>query len=163
VKKVIFAHGLEAGPVGTKSIALQAAGLDPIVPDGRGKQLAARIADLEAILDEHPDAVLTGSSYGALAALAVVDRGRRPSALVLVAPALILREDPVSSPGALCVPAGIPCVVLHGTRDRVVPIDASRSHLARSPHVRLVEVDDDHRLSASTGIFVREVLELASR
>ena len=43
-----------------------------------------------------------------------------------------------------------PCVIIHGRRDDVIPISHSRDLLSRSPSViRLLEVDDGHRLSNS--------------
>lgn len=46
----------------------------------------------------------------------------------------------------------VPCptVIIHGTRDEIVPIDSSRSYAGHRPHVQLVEVDDDHGLAATT-------------
>lgn len=43
-------------------------------------------------------------------------------------------------------------VILHGTRDDVVPIAGSRRFAATRPHVRLVEVDDVHTLESSTDV-----------
>src|SRR5687768_2183319 len=100
---VIFAHGLEGRPDGTKATALRAAGLDVVAPDGRGLPLAARIAQLEDEVLRHPGAILVGSSYGGLAALAVAASGRPIDGLVLFAPALSLNETPVGDPASLVV------------------------------------------------------------
>ena len=43
----------------------------------------------------------------------------------------------------------IPTLVLHGTRDDVVPIEHSRAFVRENPHARLVELDDGHELVAS--------------
>lgn len=45
----------------------------------------------------------------------------------------------------------VPCptLILHGTRDEVVPIASSRRYASARTRVRLVEVDDDHGLIAS--------------
>lgn len=53
----------------------------------------------------------------------------------------------------------VPCptVIVHGTRDEVVPVQGSRAYAAARPHVRLVEVDDDHGLVASIDVIEREV------
>ena len=42
-----------------------------------------------------------------------------------------------------------PTLILHGTRDDVVPIDHSREFAAGKRHVRLIELDDGHELVAS--------------
>jgi pimeloyl-ACP methyl ester carboxylesterase len=43
----------------------------------------------------------------------------------------------------------VPTLILHGTRDDVVPIATSREFAAARSHVRLVELDDGHELLAS--------------
>lgn len=43
----------------------------------------------------------------------------------------------------------VPTLIIHGARDAVVDIDLSRSWAAGRRHVRLVEVDDGHELTAS--------------
>jgi pimeloyl-ACP methyl ester carboxylesterase len=50
----------------------------------------------------------------------------------------------------------VPTLVLHGTRDDVVPIEGSRTWAAGKRHVRLVELDDDHELVASLDRIARE-------
>ena len=61
------------------------------------------------------------------------------------------RHEPVA--GVAC-----PTLIIHGTRDDLVPIDGSRRYAAAHPNVRLIEVDDDHLLTASTGRIVSETL-----
>lgn len=51
-----------------------------------------------------------------------------------------------------------PTVILHGARDEIVPIEQSRRYAATRPHVRLVELDDDHALTDSIDRIVEEVL-----
>lgn len=43
----------------------------------------------------------------------------------------------------------VPTLVLHGRRDAVVDIEVSRELAAGRPHVRLIELEDDHELVAS--------------
>jgi uncharacterized protein len=43
----------------------------------------------------------------------------------------------------------VPTLIIHGRGDDVVPIEVSRTWAAERPHVRLVEVDDGHELTAS--------------
>lgn len=42
-----------------------------------------------------------------------------------------------------------PTIIIHGTRDDVVPIASSREYAAAHANVTLVEVDDDHLLTSS--------------
>jgi uncharacterized protein len=46
-------------------------------------------------------------------------------------------------------PVSVPTIVLHGTRDDVVPVEHSRAFAEGRANVRLVELDDDHELRAS--------------
>jgi pimeloyl-ACP methyl ester carboxylesterase len=56
-------------------------------------------------------------------------------------------------------PTPCPTVLVHGTRDTVVPIDSSREYAAAHGNVELVEVDDDHLLVASLPLLARIVDE----
>jgi pimeloyl-ACP methyl ester carboxylesterase len=157
---VVLAHGLEGHPEGTKAQTLMAAGFHVVAPDGRGLPLAQRIEGVEEALAANPGAVLVGSSYGGLAAVVVASRmPDRLWALVLCAPALGRREPPVDDPSALRVPPSVPCTVLHGVRDEVVPIALSRALVQRCPHVVLREVEDGHRLADSLDVLVEMVRE----
>jgi pimeloyl-ACP methyl ester carboxylesterase len=154
MRTVIFAHGLAGSPEGTKVTALRAAGVPLVVPDGRGRPLYARMEALRVEIDANPGAVLVGSSYGGLAAIALaceyaeVDPDML-SGLVLLGPALSLRERPVTDPEALVVPPWLPLVVIHGIHDDVIPVTVSRALARRTPHAAYHEVDDDHELHGS--------------
>src|SRR5262249_44975478 len=50
----------------------------------------------------------------------------------------------------------VPTLILHGTRDDVVPIERSREFAAGKRHVRLVELDDTHELIASIPTLLAE-------
>lgn len=66
-------------------------------------------------------------------------------------------EDALTLPGTPSVPC--PTLIVHGTQDETVPIASSRVYAAAHPElVRLVEVDDDHRLAASLPRIEAEVL-----
>jgi pimeloyl-ACP methyl ester carboxylesterase len=147
VNRLIFAHGLESGPIGRKSQAIIDAGYDVVAPDCRGRDLAQRIEILgDAIARESTPPLLVGSSFGGIAGLCaaiVADaRDHRVHAILLCAPALVL-PAPVAS---LRPPA--PTEIVHGTRDDVIPIEHSRA-FAREHAVVLHEVDDDHRLAGA--------------
>jgi pimeloyl-ACP methyl ester carboxylesterase len=159
---ILFAHGLEGSPEGTKVRALRAAGLDVEAPDCRGLSLADRVARIEEA-SRGGDLVLAGSSYGGLASAIVAQRfPERFRGLLLCAPALELEEPPAGNPEDLRAPPALPTVVIHGLRDDIVPVEGSRRFRERSgPHVRLVETDDGHRLAGSLDVIVEEAKRLA--
>lgn len=53
----------------------------------------------------------------------------------------------------------VPTLVVHGTRDDVVDLARSRDFARGRPHVRLVEVEDGHELTASIGRILSEAEE----
>jgi predicted esterase len=157
--RVLFIHGLESHPQGTKARVLgehfrtETPRMDTRDFEGCVQAQAA------AIRRFRPD-VLVGSSFGGAIAVALLQRGlwRGPTLLLAQAAALQgLRPE---------LPTGARVWLVHGSRDDIVPPAASRQ-LARtgSPSlVRLFEVDDDHRLSAAVadGRLVGWVRELAA-
>lgn len=161
---LIWAHGLEGSPHGTKVQALRAAGLDVVAPDCRNLALADRLVILKGVLAEHAARrpVLAGSSYGGLAtAWLAAQAPHRLRGLLLCAPALHYREAPIPPEAALRPPPALPVRVIHGLPDAVVPVSGSRAYVeGAGGDVRLVEVDDDHRLASSLADIVALAREL---
>lgn len=62
-----------------------------------------------------------------------------------------IAHDPLPRPSC-------PTLVIHGSRDRTVTIDSSRTWVASLPNARLIEVDDGHELYASMDLIERETL-----
>lgn len=148
---ILFCHGLESGPIGRKSQGLIDLGFEVHAPDCRGKDLRERVDILvAAIATIEPPPVVVGSSFGGIAglvaAIVAARRQRVVPALILCAPALQLPPPPGTADD-LAPPC--PTVIIHGTRDEVIPIDVSRT-FAANHHVPLIEVDDTHGL-ADTG------------
>lgn len=147
---LLWAHGLEGSPVGYKVTELRRRGFDLLAPDCLQLPLAQRVATYLRLTEGRADVVLAGSSYGGLASAYLAHTvPERLRALLLLAPALHHSEEPVAHPSELRVPASVPCTVVHGTRDSIVPIEVSRALAARCPHITLIEVDDTHGLSGS--------------
>jgi predicted esterase len=154
--RVLFMHGLESSPQGDKAVYL-AARFDATTPamDTRAFQKRPTLADPvaraafeacvaqqeRAIVDARPD-VVVGSSFGGAIAVLLLTRGAWRGPTLLLAQA----SDRL---GELELPAGVPVLLVHGTKDDVVDIAGSR-RLARTGTpslVRLLEVDDGHRLN----------------
>jgi pimeloyl-ACP methyl ester carboxylesterase len=163
---ILFAHGLESGPIGRKSQALVDAGYEVLAPDCRGLDLAQRVARLvDALVGAQASAgaapLLVGSSFGGIAglvaALVASERGVTVPGLVLCAPALMLPPPPDTVERLRC-PART--IVVHGTRDEVIPIELSR-RFAKEHGAELREVDDDHGLGhAGLPVILAAVREL---
>jgi pimeloyl-ACP methyl ester carboxylesterase len=155
---VIWAHGLEGAPNGRKANALREAGFELVAPDGRQKTLADRLPALVQAIQANPGALLVGSSYGGLASayLAGIHTDAL-SGVVLLAPALHWDEAPIDDASALLIPESLPCTIIHGVNDAVVPVSVSQELAKRCPHIRLIEVDDGHSLSGSLDVMVRAV------
>lgn len=93
--------------------------------------------------------VVVGSSFGGAMALELLARGRWTGPTVLLCPAQrLVAQSAWLAPRALPEDASR-VIVVHGRQDETVPIEHSRSLVKRSG-ARLIEVDDDHQLSATT-------------
>lgn len=152
--RVVFLHGLESGPHGSKFHALRKAFPSVTAPDCKGVlDIETRVSMILKHLDEEP-ALLVGSSFGGLAAgLVYQQRPDLVQGMVLCAPAL---HRPAAQQ-IQSLPSGT--IIIHGTRDDVVPVQHSRDAALRFS-ATLIEVDDDHRLSKSGRLMVQSVGKL---
>lgn len=155
--RIVFLHGLEGSPNGTKPGWLRTAGHAVTAPLLETRALVAAFMagapptpDLWAealetasrtVTDARPD-VVVGSSFGGGLALELMHRGLWRGPAVLLAPAGRKLF------GRSALPAGhAPVAILHGRRDDVIPVADSVSLAADSTgEVTLTLVDDDHRL-----------------
>ena len=141
--RVQVIHGLESNPQGAKARFL-AAHFDATAPAMDTRDLEGAIAaQAEALRAFRPD-VLVGSSFGGAVAVALLDRGLWRGPTVLLAPAAARLDVPNR------LPDGVTVTVAHGVRDEIIPLEDSRALVAgRDPsRVRLIEVDDGHRLQS---------------
>ena len=151
-----FFHGLESGPVGTKSTRLSEE-FDVTAPDFEGVyDIEERLETAEELTEGATDLVVVGSSFGGLlAALLYAKHPDRFNGYVLMAPALHhdIAEEIDRMPDN--------AVVIHGTHDEVVPIEEVRAFC--QPHgVEFIEVDDNHRLHGSLDLMVEAAGRVAS-
>ncbi len=148
---VIFSHGQESGPWGTKIRAMaervRSMGCDADSIDYRGiadpaervEKCVQRCAGIENTL------ILVGSSMGGHVATAAAARVGAAGLFVL-APAYYMegREDLTPEPPS------IPICIVHGWHDDIVPVENS-IRFARNCAATLHIVDGDHRLTANIG------------
>lgn len=112
--KVIFLHGLEGSPNGTKAKWLRKH-FDLVAPEMDTSSVdAARPGALGALQGSGADAdLLIGSSFGGAMAMRLVSEGHWSGPVVLLAPAVRFAEDVVFEPEARVA-------VVHGRADKEV-------------------------------------------
>ena len=145
--KIVFSHGKESGPWGTKIRRLadiaSSRGLvvesvdytDTVDPDIRVKRL-------ESLLERETDRfLLAGSSMGGYVSL-VASGSRASNGLFLMAPALFMHGYEHQS-----YPTRSPVVyIVHGWNDDIVPVEGSIRFAGEQGHV-LHLVNGNHALS----------------
>ncbi|MDY0189190.1 MAG: alpha/beta hydrolase [Desulfuromonas sp.] len=150
--QLVFLHGLETGPHGSKYQALTSMFGPVLAPDCEGiKDPAQRLQIIQDSTKDQPGPFLVvGSSAGGLMALLWQQVEPRIAGLVLCAPAL--HTDAAKGLSAAGLP---PTLVIHARQDDIVPIASSRKFGAP-----LIEVDDNHPLSASIPLILQQVFNM---
>jgi pimeloyl-ACP methyl ester carboxylesterase len=156
---VIFSHGQESGPWGTKIRQMAAAAkedgceVDSIDyrgiadPGERVEKLVASCAAFETPL------VLVGSSMGGHVATAAAAT-LRPAGVFVLAPAYYMPGYESLTPQ----PPSCPLMIVHGWRDDVVPVENSIRY-AKECRATLHVLDGDHRLTEN----IDEIVALLRR
>ncbi len=142
--KLLFLHGLESNPSGTKAVWLRER-YGAVVPALTTSSWEIARAEAEAAVREHRPDVIVGSSYGgALAVSLLCDRVTDARAVLIAQAGVLLGKGER-------LPQGTRAILLHGTADDVVPIEGSRTLASNSgSSVVLWEIDGgDHRLNST--------------
>ncbi|MFO1376618.1 MAG: YqiA/YcfP family alpha/beta fold hydrolase [Steroidobacteraceae bacterium] len=143
---VVFSHGKESGPWGTKISAMadvaRSEGWQAESVDYRGvEEPQDRVTRLLSFCrDLQGDLVLVGSSLGGHVATSASVL-LRAQGLFLLAPAFYMPGYEPQTPK----PAPCPITIVHGWRDDVVPVDNS-IRFARQYRAALHIIDADHRM-----------------
>ncbi len=146
LRTVVFSHGKESGPWGSKISALASVvrGMGMAVEsiDYRGlDQPAARVDTLLEAARRIPGfKVLVGSSMGGHVSAAAAAQ-LNPDGLFLLAPAFYMPGHEAHTPQAIACPT----VIVHGWRDTVVPVE-NAIRWAREHRAALHILDSEHRL-----------------
>lgn len=150
--RLFFFHGLESGPIGTKSSRLKEAFGEVEAPDFEGMMdIEERLKRAEEVTRGEREMVVVGSSFGGLVAALLYSRyPDRFRHYVLLAPAL----HQAAASRIEAMPEG--AVVIHGRADEVVPLEAVREVCGRFG-VGVIEVDDGHRLHGALDMMVERV------
>ena len=144
---VVFAHGKESGPWGSKITRLAAVaesfGANVLSPDYADLPSPdARVERLLALdLPPYDQLVLVGSSMGGYVST-IASPKLNPAGLFLMAPAFYLPGYGNQQP----VPAATHTVVVHGWHDEVVPVGQS-IRFAHQHDASLHLLAGDHRLT----------------
>jgi len=146
---VIFSHGQESGPWGTKirAMAELVKGLGYAADSIDYQGIADPTERVEKCLREcagiDDDIVLVGSSMGGhVATAAAAEVGA--AGLFVLAPAYFMEGYEELTPP----PPEMPICIVHGWHDEIVPVDNSIRY-ARNCGATLHLVDGDHRLTAN--------------
>jgi pimeloyl-ACP methyl ester carboxylesterase len=144
VRRLIYLHGLESTSQSGKARQFAQRFPGMLTPDFTGS-FAERMRLLYPILGETSGWTIIGSSFGGLMGVSFThDHPGHVRKLVLLAPAIILpefaaRQDLRS--------IAVPTVIIHGSRDEVVPAEPVRILAERIfSDLTYIAVDDDHRL-----------------
>jgi len=146
---VIFSHGQESGPWGTKIRAMaervKSLGCDADSIDYRGiadptERVAKLVRECAHIEDR---LILVGSSMGGHVATAAADE-LGAAGLFVLAPAYYMEGYEALMP----TPPGMPICIVHGWHDDIVPAENS-IRFARSCGATLHIINGDHRLTAN--------------
>lgn len=160
---VIFSHGQESGPWGTKIRAMaelvreMGCSADSIDyqgiadPTERVDKLLRECSDLEDTL------ILVGSSMGGYVATAAAER-LGAAGLFVLAPAYFMESFETITPAA----PNIPICIVHGWNDDIVPVENS-IRFARNCSATLHLVDGDHRLTANVDEIKRYLEQFVSK
>jgi predicted esterase len=155
---VIFSHGQESGPWGTKIRAMSdrakalGCAVDSIDyqgiadPSERVEKLKHECADISEPL------ILVGSSMGGHVATAAAE-SLNAAGLFVLAPAYYVEGYEELTPR----PPSMPICIVHGWHDDIVPVENSIRY-ARECSAALHLVDGDHRLTANIDS-INELLE----
>ena len=146
---VIFSHGQESGPWGTKILAMaervKSLGCTADSIDYRGiadpTERVAKLVRECAHIDDR--LILVGSSMGGHVATAAAEE-LGAAGLFVLAPAYYMEGYEALTPP----PPGLPICIVHGWHDDIVPADNS-IRFARSCGATLHLVNGDHRLTAN--------------
>ena len=138
---ILFLHGLESSPGGSKATYLEECGykvLNPTLPKDSFEE-SVRIA--QEIVDRENPAVVVGSSRGGAVAMCL-KAAFPPHRLILIAPAWS-RYAPAS--GHKISPSAI---ILHSIKDEVIPFSDSKT-LEKHSGARVINVGNCHRMNDS--------------
>ncbi len=142
MKKVLFLHGLESRPGGSKPMFLEGKGYRVFNPSLPKSSFEESIKIAQSKVDEELPDVIVGSSRGGAIAMCLEPRSAK---LVLIAPAWkrfnFSSEEKIKAE----------CMILHSEYDDIVAWDDS-AQLASANGSNLITAGRDHRMNDSDAL-----------
>jgi len=155
--QILFLHGRESGPGGTKARWL-AEHYGAVTPQLETVLVPDTMPAARAAVAEHTPDLIVASSYGGAVAVKLLWENAYNGPVVLIAPAA------TKLGGDRALPEGARVIIIHGDADDVVPYSDSVALAATGgPGVRLVTVvEGDHQLHAilHNGVLAAAIAEL---
>jgi len=141
--KVLFLHGLESKPGGTKAAYLESKGYEVLNPALPKTDFEESIRIAQEVIDQEQPNVIVGSSRGGAVAMGVNPCG---ASVVLIAPGWrrFLNEEKIAEWNIRCEPSTT--MILHSKNDDIIPL-ADSEEIVRNHGVKLIEVGTGHRMS----------------
>ena len=141
--RVLFLHGLESKPGGTKARFLKEAGYEVLNPALPKTSFEDSINIAQDVVDNMKPDVVVGSSRGGAVAMSISTRG---APVVLIAPgwSRFMDEQQMKEWDIRCEPQRT--MILHSRNDDIIPIEDSEV-LNRDHGIKVIEVGDNHRMS----------------
>ena len=141
--RLVYIHGSQSDSNSGKARLFRQWFPGMVTPDFKGS-FDERMSQLREVLSDRTGWTLIGSSYGGLmATVFTLEHEEQVHKLILLAPALSQAIAPLSRPG----PISVPTILIHGTRDTVVPFEPVREIAQKLfSNLTILPVEDDHRL-----------------
>jgi predicted alpha/beta hydrolase family esterase len=167
---LMFLHGMESSPLGTKSRFIKSHYPNCLIPE-----LSSDIHERKVVIEEiiEKPVYIIGSSLGGLSALLyAMSFPEKVAGMILIAPAVGFFDETVFNDHdkelirGTYIPEGIPCTVMIGKRDDVIPQADIEAMIARSPdqgNIKVIKLDDDHTLNQSLDLLLKEIQEVQAR
>ena len=146
--KILFLHGLESKPGGTKACFLEAKGHDVLNPALPKTSFLESVQIAQDVINREQPDIVVGSSRGGAVAMSV-NTINAPRVLIAPAWKRYLDQDQLEAWDIRCEPQNT--IILHSENDEVIPI--SESVALQDMHgIKLIRVGDNHRMSGTDAL-----------
>lgn len=165
----MFQHGMESSPLGTKAQFIKQHYPECLIPE-LPPDIHKRMAIIEKLVQK--PVRIVGSSLGGLSALLfAISNPGLVEGMILISPAVgffdqsIFNDNDKAIIRGTYIPEKIPCTVMIGKRDDVIPQADIEAMIERSPDKSLIKTvyrDDDHAQNQSLDFLLGEIKKMMS-